>query len=217
MTLRIFVPSDTTACSLGADAIAAAIELAAVQNSVDVELIRNGSRGLLWLEPMVEVETPTGRVAYGPVNISDVDGLLKSGLFGGNLDHPLCQGLTEEISFLKNQQRLTFARLGLGDPLSIEHYLAHDGFRGLQNALSLSPADMVQQVTDSGLRGRGGAAFPTGIKWKTVLDAEADQKYIVCNDDEGYSGTFADRLVMECDPSMRVEGMDIEGLAGGAK
>jgi formate dehydrogenase iron-sulfur subunit len=216
MTLQIFVPSDTTACSLGADAIAAAIELAAVQNSVDVELIRNGSRGLFWLEPMVEVETPTGRVAYGPVDISDVDGLLNSGLFGGNIDHPLCQGLTEEIPFLKNQQRLTFARLGLGDPLSLEHYLAHDGFRGVQHALSLSPADMVQQLMDSGLRGRGGAAFPTGIKWKTVLDAEADQKYIVCNADEGDSGTFADRLVMECDPYMLIEGMVIAGLAVGA-
>jgi formate dehydrogenase iron-sulfur subunit len=216
MTLQIFVPSDTTACSLGADTIAAAIELAAVQSGADIELIRNGSRGLFWLEPMVEVETPAGRVAYGPVEISDVDGLLKSGLLDGNLDHPLCQGLTEEIPFLKNQQRLTFARLGLGDPLSIGHYLAHAGFRGLQHALSLSPADRVQQVTDSGLRGRGGAAFPTGIKWKTVLDAEDDQKYIVCNADEGDSGTFADRLVMECDPYMLIEGMVIAGLAVGA-
>ena len=216
MTLRIFVPSDTTACSLGADAIAAAIELAAVQNSVDVELIRNGSRGLFWLEPMVELETPVGRVAYGPVDISDVDGLLKSGLLDGDLEHPLCQGPTEEIPFLKNQQRLTFARLGLGDPLSLEHYLANDGFRGLQHALRLSPLDIVQQVADSGLRGRGGAAFPTGIKWKTVLDAEADQKYIVCNADEGDSGTFADRLVMECDPYMLIEGMVIAGLAVGA-
>jgi len=216
MTLQIFVPSDTTACSLGADAIATALKLAAVESGTDIELIRNGSRGLFWLEPMVEVETPAGRVAYGPVDISDVDGLLKSGLFDGSLDHPLCQGLTEEIPFLKNQQRLTFARLGLGDPLSIEHYLAHGGFRGVQHALSLSPADMVQQLMDSGLRGRGGAAFPTGIKWKTVLDAEADQKYIVCNADEGDSGTFADRLVMECDPYMLVEGMVIAGLAVGA-
>jgi formate dehydrogenase iron-sulfur subunit len=216
MTLQIFVPSDTTACSLGADGIATAIASASVQSGADIELIRNGSRGLFWLEPMVEVETPAGRVAYGPVNISDVDGLLKSGLLDGNVDHPLCQGLTEEIPFLKNQQRLTFARLGLGDPLSIEHYLAHGGFRGLQNALSLSPADMVQQLMDSGLRGRGGAAFPTGIKWKTVLDAEADQKYIVCNADEGDSGTFADRLVMECDPYMLIEGMVIAGLAVGA-
>jgi formate dehydrogenase iron-sulfur subunit len=216
MTLQIFVPSDTTACSLGADGIATAIASASVQSGADIELIRNGSRGLFWLEPMVEVETPAGRVAYGPVNISDVDGLLKSGLLDGNVDHPLCQGLTEEIPFLKNQQRLTFARLGLGDPLSIEHYLAHGGFRGVQNALSLSPADMVQQLMDSGLRGRGGAAFPTGIKWKTVLDAEADQKYIVCNADEGDSGTFADRLVMECDPYMLVEGMVIAGLAVGA-
>ena len=216
MALRIFVPSDTTACSLGADEVAAAITDAAVDCAVEVELVRNGSRGLFWLEPLVEIDTAAGRVAYGPVTPEAVDELVAAGLFDGEPSHPLCQGLTDDISWLKAQQRLTFARIGLGDPLSLEHYLSLDGFKGLAQALCREGAEIVEEVTASGLRGRGGAAFPTGIKWQTVAAAEARQKYIVCNADEGDSGTFADRLVMECDPYMLIEGMIIAGLAVGA-
>lgn len=216
MALRIFVPSDTTACSLGADEVAAAIADAAVDCAVEVELVRNGSRGLFWLEPLVEVDTAEGRVAYGPVTPEAVNELVAAGLFDGEPSHPLCQGLTDDIPWLKAQQRLTFARIGLGDPLSLEHYLFLDGFKGLAQALCREGAEIVEEVTASGLRGRGGAAFPTGIKWQTVAAAEARQKYIVCNADEGDSGTFADRLVMECDPYMLIEGMIIAGLAVGA-
>lgn len=216
MTVRIYVPSDTTARSLGADEIAAEIHAAAEQHNIDIELVRNGSRGLFWLEPLVEVETPAGRVAYGPVSLESVAELVAAGLFAGERGHDLCQGLTEDIPFLKAQQRLTFARIGLGDPLCLDHYLSLDGFKGLRRALAMSGADIVAAVTESGLRGRGGAAFPTGIKWQTVAGAKADQKYIVCNADEGDSGTFADRLVMECDPYMLIEGMTIAGLAVGA-
>jgi formate dehydrogenase iron-sulfur subunit len=213
MTVTIYVPCDTTALALGADDVAALIEREARTRKLDIELIRNGSRGLFWLEPMVEVETPAGRVAYGPVDPDDVTGLVDAGLFQGERSHPLAHGLTSEIPYLKSQQRLTFSRIGITDPLSIDDYRAHRGFAGLQKALSMDPQAIVDEVTNSGLRGRGGAAFPTGIKWQTVHDEPPGPRYIVCNADEGDSGTFADRLVMECDPYLLIEGMTIAGLA----
>lgn len=213
MSVRVFVPRDTTALSLGADAVAMRLEREAEQRGLALTVVRNGSRGLAWLEPLVEVETPAGRVAYGPVAADDIPALLDAGLLEGSGSHPLARGLTEEIPWLARQQRLTFARIGVTDPLCLDDYRAHDGFRGLEAALALEPQDIVEEVKASGLRGRGGAAFPTGIKWQTVLDAPADQKYIVCNADEGDSGTFADRLVMECDPYVLIEGMAIAGLA----
>jgi formate dehydrogenase iron-sulfur subunit len=164
---------------------------------------------------MVEVATAKGRVAYGPVMPKDVASLFDADFTQGAA-HPLNLGLTDEIEWLKKQERLTFARVGITDPVSVEDYVAHDGFKGLKNALAKSGAEIVKEVTDSGLRGRGGAAFPTGIKWNTVLNAPADQKYIVCNADEGDSGTFSDRMVMEDDPFMLIEGMTIAGLAVGA-
>jgi formate dehydrogenase iron-sulfur subunit len=213
--ITIYVPSDSTAVSVGADEVASAVHAAAQQAKVEIKLIRNGSRGLYWLEPMVEVATAQGRVAYGPVTESDVAGLFATLVKGGK-DHPLYLGRPEEIPYLKNQERLTFARCGITDPVSIDDYIAHGGYRGLANALKMSGADIVTAVTDSGLRGRGGAGFPTGIKWKTVLGAKADQKYIVCNADEGDSGTFADRMLMEGDPFLLIEGMTIAGIAVGA-
>ncbi|MGE4533086.1 formate dehydrogenase beta subunit [Halomonas sp.] len=216
MSVRVFVPRDTTALSLGADAVAARLEAEAHARGEAIILVRNGSRGAAWLEPLVEVETPAGRVAYGPVTLADVPALFDAGLLEGRDTHPLARGFTDAIPYLERQQRLTFARIGVSDPLSINDYRALDGFRGLEKALTRDPQDIVEEVKASGLRGRGGAAFPTGIKWQTVLDAPADQKYIVCNADEGDSGTFADRLVMECDPYMLIEGMVIAGLAVGA-
>ena len=212
---RVFVPRDSGALSMGAEAVARAIATeAAVRNQV-VSLVRNGSRGLYWLEPLVEVETPAGRVAYGPVTPADVPGLFEAGFLAGGR-HPLGHGPTEQIPYLARQERLTTARVGITDPVSVADYERHGGFRGLRNALTLAPAAIVEQVTQSGLRGRGGAAFPTGIKWKTVLGTTADQKYVVCNADEGDSGTFSDRMIMEGDPLVLVEGMTIAGLAVGA-
>ncbi|AFJ02614.1 NAD-dependent formate dehydrogenase beta subunit [Methylophaga frappieri] len=216
MATRIFVPRDTTALSLGADQIAAGIQTEAIRRGLEIELVRNGSRGLFWLEPLIEVETSNGRIGFGPVTERDVVSLFDHDFQSGNTSHPLCVGEVEAIPYLKNQQRLTFARSGITDPVSLEDYCQYDGFRGLQNALHLSGQQIVDEVKTSGLRGRGGAAFPTGIKWQTVLDTPDPQKYIVCNADEGDSGTFADRLVMECDPFMLIEGMTIAGLAVGA-
>lgn len=217
MTTRLFVPRDSSALSVGAEDVAIALQLAL--GAEDVTLVRNGSRALYWLEPMIEVETEEGRVAYGPVQAADVPNLISQGLLQGDRNHPLCLGLTEQIPYLKNQQRLTFARAGIIDPVDINDYRATDGYKGLEKALAMPPQTIVDEIKSSGLRGRGGAAFPTGIKWQTVLDADAgakDQKYIVCNADEGDSGTFADRLQMEADPFGLIEGMTIAGLAVGA-
>ena len=213
--VKAYVPRDSSALSLGADKTAKAILAEAAKRGVEIELIRNGSRGMFYLEPMVEVATDKGRVAYAPVMPKDVTSLFDADFLNGG-SHGLCLGLTEEIPYLKKQQRLTFVRVGITDPVSLDDYIAHDGYKGLANALKLSGAEIVKAVTDSGLRGRGGAAFPTGIKWNTVLGAKGEQKYIVCNADEGDSGTYSDRMVMEDDPFVLIEGMTIAGIAVGA-
>ncbi len=215
MSITIYVSGDSSAISLGANLTAAAIIKEAEQRGIDINLVRNGSRGMYWLEPLVEVEVNGERLAYGPVNTNNIASLFNADFIHGG-QHPLALGVTEEIPYFKKQQRLTFARVGITDPISLDDYIAHDGYRGLKNALASSPADIVKQVTDSGLRGRGGAAFPTGIKWNTVLNTPSEQKYIICNADEGDSGTFSDRMIMEGDPFVLIEGMTIAGLAVGA-
>ncbi len=215
MSAVVHVPCDSAALAVGADAVAAAIGREAGARGIAVELRRNGSRGLFWLEPLVEVQTAAGRVAYGPVRAGDVPGLFEAGFLQGAA-HPLCQGLTEDIAYLKRQERLCFARMGVTRPLSLADYEQQGGWAGLHAAAAMAPAAVVQQVLDSGLRGRGGAAFPAGIKWQTVAGAQAAQKYVVCNADEGDSGTYSDRMVMEGDPFMLIEGMAIAGLAVGA-
>ena len=212
MTVTIYVPCDSSAVSLGADRVAKAILQEANTRGIAIDLIRNGSRGMYWLEPLVEVVTPAGRLAYGPVQPSDVASLFDADFTQGGA-HALCLGLTEDIDYFKKQQRLTFARIGKTDPVSLTDYINNEGYRGLKNALAMTQADIVKEVTDSGLRGRGGAAFPTGIKWNTVLNTASLQKYIICNADEGDSGTFSDRMVMEGDPFVLIEGMTIAGVA----
>jgi len=215
MTVRIFVPRDAAARAVGADKVAAALAGEARRHGLDIEIVRTGSRGLFWLEPMIEVETPAGRIAFGPMTAPDVADLLADGL-PIDTNHRLCLGRPEEIPFLARQTRITFARCGIVDPLSLADYRAHGGYRGLERASSLGPAVTLEEVTRSGLRGRGGAGFPTGIKWKTVADTAADCKYIVCNADEGDSGTYADRMILEGDPFALIEGMTIAGFAVGA-
>ena len=215
MTVTVYVPKDAGALSLGADEVAEAIASEAQARKVDLTLVRNGSRGAFQFEPLVEVVTSKGRIGYGPVTPADVPGLFAADFLNGG-QHPLALGLVEELPWFKSQQRLTFARVGIIDPTSVADYVANDGFQGLRRALAMTQQDIVKAVLDSGLRGRGGAAFPTGIKWKTVLDQPAQQKYITCNADEGDSGTFSDRMLMEGDPLALVEGMTIAGIAVGA-
>jgi len=215
MSAVVYVPRDSSACSLGANAVARAVVAEAQRRDVGLELRRNGSRGLYWLEPMIEVAAPGGRLAYGPVSTSDVPALFDSDFLHGGR-HRLLLGAPEEIPYLNTQERLTFARVGITDPASIEDYIAHSGYRGLERALALSPAQIVEEIATSALRGRGGAGFPAGIKWRTTLQTPAPQKYVVCNADEGDSGTFADRMIMEGDPLVLIEGMTIAAIAVGA-
>jgi formate dehydrogenase iron-sulfur subunit len=215
MTARVYIPCDSGARSLGADAVAKAIAAEAQKRGVSVEVVRTGSRGLYWLEPMIEVENSAGRLAYGPVTAAEVAALFDADfLHGGN--HRLALGAPDDISYLKRQERLTFARVGITDPVSMDDYIEHGGYRGLERALALSPEQVVEEINVSGLRGRGGAGFPAGIKWRTTLQTNAPQKYVIANADEGDSGTFADRMIMEGDPFVLIEGMTIAAVAVGA-
>jgi formate dehydrogenase iron-sulfur subunit len=209
--MKVFVPLDSAAVALGADKLAEAIVAEGAARGCAVQVVRNGSRGMVWLEPLVEVVTEAGRVGFGPMTVADVPGL-----FGDLSAHPKALGLVEELPWMKGQTRLTFARVGVIDTLSLDDYRAHGGLVGLDRAKAMTKAQIVAEVTESGLRGRGGAGFPTGIKWKTVSEAAGEQKYIVCNADEGDSATFADRMLMEGDPFTLIEGMAIAGLACGA-
>lgn len=203
--MKIFVPMDSAAKALGADDVAAALRAAAP----DAQIIRTGSRGMIWLEPLVEVEVDGVRHGFGPADPADVAAIVDG-------TSPKALGPVEELDWMKRQTRLTFARVGVIDPLSLEDYQAHGGLAGLRRAIAMTGQQIVDEVKASGLRGRGGAGFPTGIKWQTVHDADAPQKYIVCNADEGDSGTFADRMIMEGDPFTLIEGMAIAGLGVGA-
>ncbi len=215
MSRRYFVPRDTTALAVGADAVAAALSSALAGRGEGAEIVRNGSRGAFWLEPLLEIEEEGARIGFGPVSSADVDEILALAP-QARAGHPLYLGPVEELPWFAAQQRLTFARAGLGDPTSLGEYLERGGFEALDHAIRLAPEDIVSEIERSGLRGRGGAAFPAGIKWRTVLQAPGAEKYIACNADEGDSGTYADRLLMEADPYQLIEGMAIAGLAVGA-
>mgnify|MGYP001825178057 FL=1 len=216
MSARYFVPRDTTAVAVGANAVAEAVAEWIAAQGKEASLVRNGSRGAFWLEPLLEIERDGVRVGFGPLSAAEVPAVLA--LDADALSqHPKYLGRLEEHPWFASQQRLTFARAGMDDPLCLESYLARHGFDGLDHALHLPPEDIVEEMTRSGLRGRGGAAFPAGIKWKTVLEAQGSEKFIACNADEGDSGTFADRLLMEADPYQLIEGMIIAGLAVGAQ
>jgi formate dehydrogenase iron-sulfur subunit len=211
----IYVPKDSAARSVGADEVAKSIAREAASRKIEVLIVRNGSRGALWLEPLVEISTGQGRIAYGPVSVADVSSLFDADFLHGG-SHPLSLGMSDEIPWLARQDRLTFARVGIIDPLSSSDFENNGGLAGLRRALLMQPDEIVAEVTDSGVRGRGGAGFPAGIKWRAVLQTPGDQKYICCNADEGDSGTFADRMLIEGDPFTLIEGMTIAAIAVGA-
>ena len=193
------ISDDALARALGAD------ELAQAFAQKGHEVHRTSSWGMHWLEPLVEIDGN----GFGPATPDDVEAILD-----GSSDKAI--GRIEDHPFLAGQQRLTFARAGKTRPLNLADYEATGGWAGLRRARQIGAAQIVEEVTASGLRGRGGAGFPAGIKWKTVAGTPGEQKYIVCNADEGDSGTFADRMVMEGDPFALIEGMAIAGEAVGA-
>ena len=215
MSVKVFVPGDAAAVAVGADEVAGALAIAAAKRGLGIQIVRNGSRGLFELETLVEVDTLDGRIGYGPVYAGEVPAMVEAGLFEGR-PHARCVGRPEELPFLKTQTRLTFARCGITDPQSLDEYRALGGYKGLERALSLGSAGIIEELSKSGLRGRGGAGFPTAIKWKTTAEFPAPIKHMVCNADEGDSGTFADRMIMEGDPFVLIEGMTIGGVAVGA-
>jgi formate dehydrogenase iron-sulfur subunit len=222
----VWIPRDAAALAAGADDVADALTALAAERGLALDLVRIGSRGMLWLEPLLEVATPAGRVAFGPVQAADIADLVGRGLLAESTAlaglpealaaHPLHLGLTEALPYFAKQTRITFARVGVTDPLSLDDYAAHGGWAGLDKALAMAPGAVVGEVIESGLRGRGGAAFPAGIKWKNVAAAPAPRKAVVCNADEGDSGTFSDRMLMEGDPYCLIEGMAIAAVAVGA-
>jgi formate dehydrogenase iron-sulfur subunit len=211
----VYVPADTAARAVGADEVAHALAVEAARRGRDIRVVRTGSRGLLWLEPLVEVATAAGRVGYGPVSVAEVADLLDAGLLEGD-PHPRGVGVVAEHPYLAAQQRLTFQRVGVIAPLDLADYERHGGLAGLRAAIAGGADAMLTAVGESGLRGRGGAGFPAAVKWQTVAAAQAARKYVVCNADEGDSGTFADRMLMEGDPFCLLEGMAVAGLATGA-
>jgi len=198
--MKVRISDDALALACGADDVAAAFTKAGA------EVGRTSSWGMHWLEPLVEIDG----IGYGPVAANDVQTILDG------VADKLCIGQIADHPFIARQQRLTFARAGRTVPLSLEDYAATGGWQGLTAARALGPDATIEALIASGLRGRGGAGFPAGIKWRTVAQANADQKYIVCNADEGDSGTFADRMAMEGDPYQLIEGMAIAGFAVGA-
>lgn len=212
--ITLYLPLDSVAVALGADELASALIAEAAKRNLALNLVRTGSRGMHWLEPLLEVERRGARFGYGPVNEDDASSLIDAIVAGA--EHQKCVGVVEDIPFLQRQTRLIFERCGVIDPISVADYEKHGGFAGLDAAIKMSPVSICEAVLESGLRGRGGAGFPAGIKWKTVSGAQADQKYIVVNADEGDSGTFADRMIMEGDPFTLIEGMAIAALAVGA-
>ena len=212
---RVFLPGDTAAVAVGADETAAAIAAEAAARGLDVTIVRTGSYGLYWLEPLVEVETEGGRATYGPVRAEDVASLFAAGFLTGAA-HTLAQGRIAEHPWLAGQTRITFARCGVVDPGSLDAYRAHGGLHGLRKAFEIGPERTIDEVAASGLRGRGGAGFPVGVKWRTAREASGPVKYVVCNADEGDSGTFADRMILEGDPFSLIEGMALAAFAAGA-
>ncbi len=214
--MKLFVSTDSSSLSIGAQAVIDSLSEAARCRNIPVDLVRTGSRGLFWLEPMIEYEHLGQRLAFGPVTPVEVPNILDA-LVTGNRQHPLNLGPVEGLFETQGQQRINFRRCGEIAPTSWSDYLATGGSKGLLRALQIGPAAVIETVTRSGLRGRGGAGFPTGVKWRTTWHAADATKYIVCNADEGDSGTFADRMLMEGDPLSLIEGMVIAGFAVGAE
>ena len=200
MSRSVAISDDALALACGADRVAHRFE------ELGCHVVRTSSWGMHWLEPLVQIDG----IGFGPVRPEDVEAVLACA------ESELCIGAIAQHPFITAQTRLTFARAGLTRPLSLEDYSATGGWTGLKRARAIGPEAIVDTVIQSGLRGRGGAGFPAGIKWKTVSAATGPCKYIVCNADEGDSATFADRMLMEGDPFCLVEGIAIAALAVGA-
>ena len=211
--IKIYIPKETSACSVGSDLIAEKIN-ALTQEHKHISIIRNGSWGAFWLEPFVEIEINGNRVGVSYLN-KDISHLTSIEEFIDDFNNSKPHNILE-IDFIKQQTRLVFSRIGLDDPLDLNQYCNSGGYKGLEKSFEIGQQKTIDEIKKSGLNGRGGAAFPTAIKMQTVLDQESKTKYVACNADEGDGGTFSDRLIMECDPYSLIEGMTIAAYSVGA-
>ena len=175
-----------------------------------------GCNGLCFAEPIVEVITDEGEsILYGRLEEKSAIALAESAKSGSLMTE---NRLTEdELNFLNGQKRIVLSGCGKIDPESIDSYIENGGYEALKKALELGSDGIIEEIKKSGLRGRGGAGFPTHIKWQSAKNSAGDEKYIVCNADEGDPGAFMDRAVLEGDPHRVLEGMMISGIAVGAK
>ncbi len=198
---RLYLSNDTSSRAAGAERLAEHLRTRA-----DVQLIHTSSRGAFFLEPMIERDSPTGRVAWCHVALDDLPNIIM-GTGGMPVD---------AIPYLAKQTRATFANFGITEPLALDEYQSRGGFKGLEAALAMAPEAIIQELKISRLRGRGGAAFPVWNKWQVAHQTDANEKYVVVNADEGDAGTYCDRMVMEGDPFRLIEGMLICAHAIGA-
>lgn len=204
-------------------------ELSAAGISDKVELVETGCLGLCYAEPLVEIRAcGTPSVLYSNVSPKDVAKLVKEHVVGGNAVREKAEAVMSDaeydgiVPFKKHpmvelQKRVVLRNCGVINPDDFWHYLARGGYEGLERAFSMSPEDVIEEMKKSGLRGRGGAGFPTGMKWSFARASKSDEKYIICNADEGDPGAFMDRSVLEGDPHAIVEGLMIAGYAIGAQ
>ncbi|GAB4173338.1 MAG: NADH-quinone oxidoreductase subunit NuoF [Calditrichia bacterium] len=219
---KLIVGYGSCGIAAGAKKVYEALESYITEKNVPIELDKTGCIGMCYREPLIEFRTKDQEkgVIYGDVTPDMAIQLLETFV----ADQPLPDTNVvkaedkpaEEEGFYKNQIRIVLRNAGIIDPEKIDDYKDKDGFQGLERALSMSPEQVIEEVKQSGLRGRGGAGFPTGLKWQFARGSKGDEKYVICNADEGDPGAFMDRSVLEGDPFSVIEGMTIAAYAIGA-
>ncbi|GAI14344.1 unnamed protein product, partial [marine sediment metagenome] len=220
----------TATCGRAAGALATleALEKELSRRSIEVKVIQVGCMGLCYAEPLVTISKPDSlRIVYHNLTPELVPRLIEGYIMSDDPCLELALGILEggeeespyipELLRFEHELRLVLRRCGYIDPKSINHYIANGGYSGLEKALKLQPEEIIEEIKGSGLRGRGGAGFPTGRKWESCRNAKGEPKYVVCNADEGDPGAFMDRVVLESDPQQVIEGMIIAGYAISAK
>ncbi|MBO5781281.1 MAG: NADH-quinone oxidoreductase subunit NuoF [Opitutales bacterium] len=228
---RIMVGAATCGLASGAGAVIEEfkkqLEKAGLNGKVD--LVETGCIGLCYAEPLVEIRSANSpSVLYSKVSPKDVEKLVNSHLIGGEPVKEKAVGVMDDKPFkdiapfkehpmVALQKRIVLRNCGVIDPTSFSHYLARGGYKGLERSLSMTQDEVIEEMKLSGLRGRGGAGFPTGVKWSFAKASQNDVKYVICNADEGDPGAFMDRAVLEGDPHSVIEGLMIAGYAIGAK
>ncbi len=220
---KIVVGLGSCGIAAGAREVLAAFERELKRQGVRAKLGRTGCLGLCYREVLADVITKSqGRISYGNVTPVMVPRIVEQHIIN---DKPVEEWIvlgdgytTPDTDFLTRQYRIVLRNCGRIDPEAIEEYVARDGYKALQKVLAeISPEDVISIIKESGLRGRGGAGFPTGLKWEFTRKAKGDKKYIICNADEGDPGAFMDRSVLEGDPHSVLEGVLIAGYAVGAQ